>query len=313
MIEVRNLVKDYGNFRAIDNISFEVKEGEIMGFLGPNGAGKTTTMRILSGYMKATDGQARIAGLDVFDNPLKTKRFTGYLPESTPLYSYMRVTDFLDFMASFNGLADRPARKKRVEYAVERCGLKEIRNRIIGHLSKGNRQRVGIAQALVHNPKVLILDEPTIGLDPNQIINIRNTIRDLKNEHTIILSSHILSEVSMTCDRALIIDRGSVVAMDTPDKLSTQMEGDNLLAFIRCSGKEEAVMEALKTVKGVDKVDREKDGYLVNIKADQGNLEDLPRLIIARNWDLREFSPQRLSLEDVFIKLTGSETEEDNR
>ena len=228
MIEVQHLTKRYGRVTAVDDVSFRVERGEILGFLGPNGAGKTTTMRILTGYMPATEGKAIVAGFDVFDQPIEAKRRTGYLPETPPLYPDMTVSEYLDFVAKIKGV---PAgdRRTRIQYVMERTRIADMADRLCGKLSKGYKQRVGLAQALIHNPDVLILDEPTAGLDPKQIIETRELIKELAGDHTIILSTHILPEVAQTCQRVVIINKGTVVAVDTPDNLTARLRGSETM------------------------------------------------------------------------------------
>ena len=224
MIEVQHITKNYGRMTAVDDVSFRVEPGEILGFLGPNGAGKTTTMRILTGYMPPSQGRAMVAGFDVFDQPIEAKRRTGYLPETPPLYPDMTVREYLDFVGKIKGVAPRE-RKQRVLAVMERTRVADMADRHCGRLSKGYKQRVGLAQALIHNPEVLILDEPTAGLDPKQIIETRDLIRSLAGDHTIVLSTHILPEVAQTCQRVVIINKGRVVAVDTPDNLTARLKG----------------------------------------------------------------------------------------
>jgi ABC-2 type transport system ATP-binding protein len=224
VIEVQHISKHYGRVTAVDDVSFRVERGEILGFLGPNGAGKTTTMRILTGYMPASEGRAMVAGFDVFDKPIEAKRRTGYLPETPPLYPDMSVREYLDFVGRIKGVPPRE-RKQRVDTVMERTRIADMASRHCGKLSKGYRQRVGLAQALIHNPEVLILDEPTAGLDPKQIIETRGLIRSLAGDHTIVLSTHILPEVAQTCQRVVIINKGRVVAVDTPDNLTARLKG----------------------------------------------------------------------------------------
>jgi ABC-2 type transport system ATP-binding protein len=231
VIEVQNLTKRYGPFTAVEDVSFKVERGEILGFLGPNGAGKTTTMRILTGYMPATEGKAFVAGFDVFEQPVEAKRRTGYLPETPPLYPDMTVAEYLAFVAKIKGVPSAE-RKQRTAAVMERTRIADMANRLCVRLSKGYRQRVGLAQALIHNPDVLILDEPTAGLDPKQIIETRQLIKELAGDHTIILSTHILPEVSQTCQRVVIINKGKVVAVDTPDNLTARLRGSETL-YIR--------------------------------------------------------------------------------
>ncbi len=228
MIEVQHLTKQYGRVTAVNDISFRVERGEILGFLGPNGAGKTTTMRILTGYMPATDGKAVVAGFDVFDQPIEAKRRTGYLPETPPLYPDMTVKEYLDFVAKIKGVPP-DGRRDRIRQVMERVRIAEMADRMCSKLSKGYRQRVGLAQAIIHNPDVLILDEPTAGLDPKQIIETRNLIKELAGDHTIVLSTHILPEVSQTCERVVIINKGRVVAEDTPQNLTARLRGSETL------------------------------------------------------------------------------------
>jgi ABC-2 type transport system ATP-binding protein len=238
MIEAQSLTKRFGPIAAVDDVSFHIDQGEIVGFLGPNGAGKSTTMRMLTGYMPATSGTARIAGFSVDDNPVKMKRSIGYLPESVPLYPEMRVVAFLRYVADAKGMP-RGACKKEVDRVIERCGLIEMKNRIVGHLSKGYRQRVGLAQALVGNPPVLILDEPTVGLDPKQIKEIRGVIQELAEDRTVLLSTHILPEVSLLCQRVLIIDRGRLVAQDTMENLTGGGKASLEEVFVQAVGRDE--------------------------------------------------------------------------
>src|SRR5213595_3852834 len=252
MIEVQHLTKRYGRVTAVDDLTFKVERGEILGFLGPNGAGKTTTMRILTGYMPATDGKAIVAGFDVFDQPIEAKRRTGYLPETPPLYPDMSVSEYLDFVAKIKGVpsADRRA---RVQYVMGRTRIADMANRLCGKLSKGYKQRVGLASALIHNPDVLILDEPTAGLDPKQIIETRQLIKELAGDHTIILSTHILPEVAQTCQRVVIINRGRVVAIDTPDNLTARLRGSETL-YVQVDAAGADTVAALGRVAGVTRV-----------------------------------------------------------
>jgi ABC-2 type transport system ATP-binding protein len=305
MIEVNNLSKKYGELLAIDDISFKVETGEILGFLGPNGAGKTTTMRILTGYMPPSDGTARVAGYDVFDQPLKVKEKIGYLPENAPLYGHMTVRDYLLFMAEIKGVK-RKERKSRVERVIKDCWLEDVQRRLIAHLSKGYKQRVGIAQALVHDPPVLVLDEPTIGLDPNQIIQVRNMIKGLKNNHTIILSTHILPEVSMTCDRIIIIAKGRLVAVDTPDSLSRRLRGSERV-YLETSGPAEEVLNKIKAQAGVMNVEPEGAGYLIESQLKHDIRPQLAATIVNSGWELRELRSVGMSLEEVFLQLTTTE------
>ena len=253
MISVKGVSKNFGGVKAVDNVSFEVRKGEILGFLGPNGAGKTTTMRILTCFLPPTEGTASVAGHDIFEEPLAVKRRIGYLPETPPLYPEMTVIDYLNFVARIKGLVG-PRIKDRLENVVATCAVSDVREQLIGKLSKGYRQRVGLAQALVHDPEVLILDEPTAGFDPKQIIETRDLIKGLAGQHTIILSTHILPEVSMTCERVVIINKGRVVAEDTPEALVSRLQGSKVLSMT-VDGPEEAVYQKVSAVSGVARVD----------------------------------------------------------
>ena len=314
MVEVQHVTKRYGSFTAVDDLSFEVERGEILGFLGPNGAGKTTTMRILTGYLPATEGHARVAGFDVFDEPLEAKRRTGYLPETPPLYPEMTVGQYLHFVARINGIAagDRAA---RVGAAMERTAVADMAERWCGALSKGYRQRVGLAQALLHNPEVLILDEPTAGLDPRQIIETRRLITELAGDHTVILSTHILPEVSQTCQRVVIINRGKVVAVDSPDNLTARLQGSqSLYVQIDSGGADPA--PALREVGGVADVsptDRRDgaSGFRLEVAPGRDVRRDVSRAVVTAGWGLLELRTQQLSLEDIFLQLTTEETAED--
>ncbi len=309
MIEVQHLSKFYGSVAAIQDVSFEVKQGEILGFLGPNGAGKTTTMRILTCYMPATRGTARVAGYDVFRSPLEVRRRVGYLPENFPLYTDLTVRDFLDFVGHVKGL-NRRVRRDQIAKTMSLCGVREVADRIIGHLSKGYRQRVGVAQALLNDPEVLILDEPTTGLDPKQIIETRELIRSLGGERTIILCTHILPEVSMTCSRVVIINKGRVVAQDTPENLTRQIQKGATIA-LEVDGPPEAVTHRLSEVPGVKAVRQDgKAGqgiYYVDSEQDQDVRRDLAQAVCASGWGLLGLRPVSLSLEEVFVQLVTEE------
>ena len=312
MIQVDSLTKEYAGRRAISDVSFSVERGEILGFLGPNGAGKTTTMRILTGYLPPTSGSVSIAGFDVSTDSLQARRHIGYLPESVPLYKDLRVYDYLDFIAQLRGIpsAQRPA---KIGLAMEKLNLTEVSDRFIGKLSKGFRQRVGIAQAVLHEPDVMILDEPTEGLDPRQRTEARALIRELGKEHTVILSTHILPEVEATCDRVLIISEGRIVASDTPEGLQTTLKrGQRLNALV--NGDEEQVRAALQGITGIT-------GVTSEAMPDQRRrvvIEGLPdielRHLVARGLvnadiDLYELNAQSVSLEDIFLRLTTADTE----
>jgi len=306
MIEVENLTKRYGRHTAVDGISFRVHKGEILGFLGPNGAGKTTTMRILTCYLPPTDGTARVAGFDVFAQPLEVKRRVGYTPETPPLYPDMDVGSFLDFCAKIKGVPGKD-RKAKISDVMEKTRVSDVRNTLIGRLSKGYRQRVGLAQAILHNPDVLILDEPTAGLDPKQIIETRELIKSLGGEHTIVLSTHILPEVSMTCGRVVIINKGRVVAEDTPENLTHRLQG---AATVRLEVRGEAPeFEAvLAAVPGVKSVRLAKPGlYGVDAEAGRDVRAEIARAVVARGLDLIGLQQSGMSLEEIFLHLTTTD------
>jgi ABC-2 type transport system ATP-binding protein len=311
VIEVQHLTKRYGSFTAVDDVSFRVERGEILGFLGPNGAGKTTTMRMLTGYMPPTGGKAVVAGYDVLEQPIEAKRRTGYLPETPPLYVDMTVRDYLSFCARIKGVP-RNERKARVANVMERTRVADMAERHCGKLSKGYRQRVGLAQALLHNPDVLILDEPTAGLDPKQIIETRKLIKELAGDHTIILSTHILPEVSQTCQRVVIINKGHVVAVDTPDNLTARLRGSETL-YVQVDALGADATTALSAVAGVRRVavaDTRGDAVAFEIDSETGRdiRRDLAATIVNRGWGLLELRPMRLSLEEIFLHLTTEDT-----
>ncbi|HXH07795.1 MAG TPA: ABC transporter ATP-binding protein [Vicinamibacterales bacterium] len=307
MIEVQHLTKRYGRVTAVDDVSFRVERGEILGFLGPNGAGKTTTMRILTGYMPATEGRAVVAGYDVFDQPLEAKRRTGYLPEAPPLYPEMTVREYLGFVARIKGVP-RSQRRARIASVMERVRITDVADRHCGKLSKGYRQRVGLAQAIIHNPEVLILDEPTAGLDPKQIIETRQLIKGLAGDHTVVLSTHILPEVAQTCQRVIIINRGRLVASDTPENLTARLKGAETM-YVQVEGPAEAAREALERVTGVTRVsvaDRRDGiaGFEVESVRGRDVRRELARAVVERGWGLLELRPVRMSLEEIFLHLT---------
>jgi ABC-2 type transport system ATP-binding protein len=315
MIEVQHLTKRYGRVTAVDDLTFKVERGEILGFLGPNGAGKTTTMRILTGYMPATAGKAMVAGFDVFEEPIEAKRRTGYLPETPPLYPEMTVREYLRFVAKLKikgvSAAERHA---RVDDAMKRTRVLDMASRHCGKLSKGYRQRVGLAQAILHNPEVLILDEPTAGLDPKQIIETRQLIRDLAGTHTIILSTHILPEVSQTCERVVIINKGKVVAVDTPVNLTAKLRGsETMYVQVDTMGQDaRAAFQAIPGVTNVVVADSHNSlvGYEVSSEAGRDIRRDLARAVVSQNWGLLELRPTRMSLEEIFLHLTTEENAE---
>jgi len=312
VIEVQHLTKRYGRVTAVDDVSFRVERGEILGFLGPNGAGKTTTMRILTGYMPATEGKAIVAGFDVFDQPIEAKRRTGYLPETPPLYPDMSVAEYLDFVAKIKGVPGSE-RRQRIKDVMERTRIADMANRLTGKLSKGYRQRVGLAQALIHNPDVLILDEPTAGLDPQQIIETRQLIKQLAGDHTIILSTHILPEVSQTCQRVVIINKGHVVAVDTPDNLIARMRGSETM-YLQVDAGAADPAATLSDVPGVTRV-AESDrrgtavGYEVDSEKGRDVRRDLARIVVNSGWGLLELRPMRVSLEEVFLSVITEDVE----
>jgi ABC-2 type transport system ATP-binding protein len=309
LIEVQDLTKTFGDNIAVNHLSFTVNKGEILGFLGPNGAGKTTTMRILTGFMPATSGTARVAGYDVFTDSIEVRRRIGYLPENPPLYSDMTVADYLDFVARIKGVGP-DKRRQRVDEAMEKTNIGDKRKR----LSRGYKQRVGLSQALVHDPEVIILDEPTVGLDPKQIIEVRHLIKGLAGSHTIILSTHILPEVSMTCDRVVIINHGTIAAVDTPANLTMQLKGGQHVR-IEVQGTESALRDALSAVPGVRKVDVQAGAasgrIAVSVEAAPG--EDIRSLVaaavVAKGLPLYELTGVSLSLEDIFLQLTTEDAE----
>jgi ABC-2 type transport system ATP-binding protein len=314
VIEVEHLSKVFNGRKAVDDVSFYVGKGEVLGFLGPNGAGKTTTMRILTCYMPSTEGTARIAGYDVFEESLEVRKRIGYLPENPPIYPEMTVDSYLGFVAKIKGTPSGQ-RKAQVDKVVEECSLGDVRRRIVGRLSKGYKQRVGLAQALLKDPEVLILDEPTIGLDPKQIHEVRTLIKSLASTRTVILSTHILPEVSMTCNRVVIINKGKVVAMDTPEGLAAQMKGAERIALI-VDGPPDAIREKIQAIEGVtsiqatDENDGKPSSFTVECQLDTDLRPVLASTIVTQGWGLLEIRGVSLSLEDVFINLTTEESDE---
>ncbi len=308
MIEVERLSKSYGPREAIRNLSFQIEKGEVVGFLGPNGAGKTTTMNILSCIMPASSGSAKICGFDVFEQALEIRKLIGYLPEAPPLYSDMVVYDYLIFAARLRNISSRKA-FSAAEQVIEKCSLKNVRNRIIGRLSKGYQQRVGIAQALVHDPDILILDEPTIGLDPIQIIEIRKLIQELASSHTIILSSHILPEITQICKRVIIISEGQIVAVDSLESLTTRLrKGERLLLKVRQSDHE--TIEKLRTLNKVNTVtEQETAQFTIDCEPRADIQDEIAKLALDNNWGIIELKPASMTLEDIFLKLTLEENE----
>ncbi|MFP6906319.1 MAG: ATP-binding cassette domain-containing protein [Verrucomicrobiota bacterium] len=307
MIRVEQLTKKYAATVAVDNLSFRVDRGEIVGFLGPNGAGKTTTMRIISGYLPATGGRVEVAGRDVFKDSMEVRKRIGYLPENCPLYLDMRVDEYLKYRANLKGVPLRD-RKERIREVKLKCSLMDVSSRIIGQLSKGYRQRVGLADALVHDPEILILDEPTAGLDPNQIRQVRKMIRTFAETHTILLSTHILPEVETTCDRVLIINDGKIIASDTPETLRNRLQSSARLE-LEVKAPEEEVKNALKRLKGIRCMHtRTLDEWtLAKLECEEGlDLRDkVFDMVVQQGWKLRELRQDKKSLEDVFVELTS--------
>ncbi len=310
MIHVRNLTKRYVRNAAVDDVSFDVERGEIVGFLGPNGAGKSTTMRILTGYLPATAGQVSVAGHDIFRESLEARRKIGYMPENVPLYGEMRVKEYLRFRGALKGLGGRELRQK-VGEAMHLAGVTEVRRQLIGSLSKGFRQRVGLADALVHSPPLLILDEPTNGLDPNQIRQVRELIRSLGDKHTILLSTHILSEVELVCDRVIIIDRGRVRAADTPQNLVRKFRAAGTVT-VEIEAPARAAGEQLEAVPGVRKVTKEEESggwvtFTMRVESNADVREMVADLALRKKWRVRELSRRTATLEDVFVELTHAD------
>jgi ABC-2 type transport system ATP-binding protein len=308
MVEVENASKLYGRLEAVKDVSFNVEKGEIIGLLGPNGAGKTTLMRVMTGYLPATRGTVRIAGFDIFDNPMEVKRHAGYLPENPPLYNDMTVNEYLGFVAEIKGVP-RSKRRESIAKVIETAALGDVSERLIENISKGYRQRVGLAQAMVNNPDVLILDEPTVGLDPKQIIEIRELIKSLGREHTIILSSHILSEVSATCDKIVILNKGEVVAIDRKENLFTKMEGGAGRLSVQIICPAEKGMEALAEIDGVAGVkpageENGECGFEVAAAPGRDVRAGIFNCAVENKWILVGMSRLAVTLEDVFLHLT---------
>lgn len=311
MIKVSHLTRQFPGCVAVDDVSFEVGRGEIVGFLGPNGAGKTTTMRILACYLPATGGAVSVAGYDVFRDSIEVRRRIGYMPENVPLYPEMRVDEYLDYRARLKGVIAKK-RRTRVNEVKELCGLKDVGRRIIGQLSKGFRQRVGLAESMVHDPDLLILDEPTIGLDPNQIRQVRELIKSLASRHTILISTHILPEVEMTCQRVLIIHHGKIVASDTTEQLrSMMMGGARIVAEIR--GSQNDILQQLQSLAGIQRVTVSGDGewgcYTLECAKNADPRADIFGMVATRGWALRELRQEKKSLEDIFVSLTRGDEE----
>jgi ABC-2 type transport system ATP-binding protein len=312
LIEVKDLTKSFGDHVAVDRISFAVNKGEILGFLGPNGAGKTTTMRILTGFLPATSGTARVAGFDVFNDSIEVRKRIGYLPEVPPLYLDMSVESYLEFVARIKNVPAED-RERRIEKALEETNIGDKRKELIKRLSRGYKQRVGLAQALVHDPEVIILDEPTVGLDPKQIIEVRHLIKSLAGTHTIILSTHILPEVSMTCDRVVIINRGRIAAIDTPANLTSQLRGGQQVV-LETQADEKAVCAAIQELPGIRKVSAQTAAggrVTATVEAAPGQdvRSEIAAKIVGRGWPLFELRGLALSLEDIFLQLTTEDSD----
>lgn len=313
MIEIKNLTKRYGQITAVNNLNFTVEKGEILGFLGPNGAGKSTTMKIITGYISSTEGSVKVNGYDIMENPREAKRSIGFLPEQPPLYLDMTVYDYLDFVSDLKSV-DKKKKAGQIRDIMELVKIGDHKGRLIKNLSKGYKQRVGLAQALIGNPEVLILDEPTVGLDPKQIIEIRKLIKALGNEHTIILSSHILPEVSAVCERVVIINKGEIAAVDTPENLSKGL-GDSSRLSITIAGPKPSIISSIKEIYGVKYVEagaeREKDAFTYIVESDKN--VDVRRPIFyamaKAGYPIIELKSLSMSLEDIFLQLTTEEKE----
>ena len=314
MITVKELTKRYARNIAVDHISFQVEKGQIVGFLGPNGAGKTTTMRMLTCFLSPTSGGATVAGFDVLEQPMEVKKHIGYLPETPPLYLEMETGEYLSFVGKLKGLSGAEL-GRRLDYVCERCAVADVRHKLLGKLSKGYRQRVGLAQAIIHNPDVLILDEPTAGLDPKQINETRDLIKSLGGDHTIILSTHILPEVEQTCEQVIIINKGKVVATDSVHNLQSRARGAESV-LVEVSGRNgnldfAAVQQRLAQVEGVSRVvvkQRQENRNTFEVESRKGFVRgDLARAVVESGWDLNELRPSAMSLEEIFLQLTGTE------
>ena len=305
MIKIDGVTKMYGQTVAVKNISFEVNKGEILGFLGPNGAGKTTTMRIITGYFPPTDGDVFVDGYSVLDQPLEVKRRIGYVPENPSMYKDMKVTEYIRYIGAIKGVP-RAELKNRLDEVIQRCALEDVASKRIGELSKGYRQRVALGQALINDPPVLVLDEPTSGLDPKQIYEIRQLIKSMAGERTIILSTHILPEVSMTCDKVVIINEGKIVAQDTTENLGRSFAQSYQMEMV-VDGNPEDVIKVFSQLPGILRVDNEKNRYIVDIEKDKDIRAELSRKIVESGFGLLEYKPRQLSLEEVFLKLVTEE------
>jgi ABC-2 type transport system ATP-binding protein len=306
MIEIRDLSKNYGDRPAIKSLNFSVKKGEVVGFLGPNGAGKSTTMKIITGYMAPTSGEVKVAGFDVFENPIEVKRRIGYLPETPPVYQDMVVEDYLVYVANLKGV-EKARIKSLTEAALEKTSLHDVRKRLIGNLSKGFKQRVGLAQALVSDPEILVLDEPTVGLDPKQVAEIRQLIRELRGQHTIILSTHILPEVQASCEKVIIINRGQIIAEDSLEGLSRRMSGGGHSVMVKVRRNQEEIVRGMTGVAGVRRANNTGNFIEIETDGDETTIERIAGFVVTQGAGLTELKVQSLALEDIFIKLTSQE------
>jgi ABC-2 type transport system ATP-binding protein len=312
MIRVDKISKEFGNKQVLFDIEFEVTKGEVLGFLGPNGAGKTTTMRILTGFLPATRGTASVAGFDIFEKSIEARKNIGYLPEAPPLYYEMTVKDYLEFVARIKGIQWSEI-SKRVAEVMDKVNITHMANRLTGKLSKGYKQRVGLAQAMIHNPPVLILDEPTSGLDPKQIIEVRELIKNLSGDHTVILSTHILPEATLLCERVLIINEGKIIAQDSPANLDKKLKGVEKL-YVEVGGPKDEISKTLRGIPGIIDVSEDKavdghTGFLIESEVDIDVRKDISKTIFQNNWDLFELRAFGMSLEEIFLQLTTKEEE----
>lgn len=303
MIQARSLNKSYGSRKALHDVSFKVGKGEIVGFLGPNGAGKTTAMKILTGYMAPNQGEVYLDGIDIFEEPLLAKKKLGYLPEIPPIYMDMRVEPYLYYVAQLK-LCPKKEIPALVSSAIKKAGLESVKNRLIQNLSKGFKQRVGLAQALVSDPDILILDEPTVGLDPKQVIEMRETLKQLKGQHTIILSTHILSEVQITCDRVIVINEGKIITQDSLEGLSEKMRAKRQI-FLKLKNNSEEALSQFKNIKGVLSTKKDKNIFILNVEQSDSINEEVARMAIDKSYGLIELKEQTFNLEDIFIQLTN--------
>ncbi len=317
MIQVENITKKYGNFVAVDKINFEIEEGEIVGFLGPNGAGKSTTMNMITGFIEPTEGRIIVDGYDISKKAKKAKKEIGYMPEGVPLYNELTVTEFVTYMAELKGVAKKE-RKEKVKKIIEETGLEDVKNKLTKNLSRGYKQRVSLAGALVGNPKVIILDEPTVGLDPKQVTEIRALIKELGKKHTVILSSHILSEVSQICNRVIIINKGQIVAIDTPEKLEEKVTGENAIYVTveDTKNKMEQIKEKLKDVKEIKLIAENEDKtkkYIITAEKDIDLRKNIFETLAKEEITIFEMKKADVTLEDAFMQLINTQNEENKK